>query len=56
MVILIAFYGILRQKIILNDNNISRFLAGVCLKAKPLLFDGLLTITAVLAHQQPEKL
>ena len=44
------------QKILLNDNNISQFLEGVCLKAKPLLFDRLITIKAVLAHQQPERL
>ena len=41
------FYGILWQKMTLNDDGSTQFLARVCSRAKPLVFDPLPPITAV---------
>ena len=49
-------YGILRQKMTLNSKSFTRFLAWACLTGKPSLFHCWITMTAVLEHQQPEKL
>ena len=43
----IHFYGILRQKITLNDDSFTWFLAWSCLRVKPILFDCLPPVTAV---------
>ena len=47
--------GILRQKLTMNDNSFTWFLALVCLTLKPILFDHLPPLTAVFWHQQFEK-
>ena len=40
----------------LNDDSFTWFLAWICLRVKPILFDRLPPLTAVLWYQQPEKL
>ena len=42
------FYGILRQKMTLNDNSFTWILAWICLRVKLILFDHLPPFTAVL--------
>ena len=49
-------YGILRQKMTLNNNSYTWILAWICLGVKLILFDHLPPFTAVLKRQQPEKL
>ena len=49
------FYGILRQKMTLNDDGSTQYLAKVCPRAKPLVFDPLPPITAALKHERPKK-
>ena len=48
------FYGILRQKMTLNDDSFTWFLAWICLRVKPILFDHMPPLTAVF-NQQSEK-
>ena len=49
------FYGILRQKMTLNDDGSTQYLAKVCPRAKPLVFDPLPPITVTLKHERPKQ-
>ena len=49
------FYGILQQKMTLNDNGFTRYLVRICPRSKLLLFDPLLPIRAVLKHLRLKK-
>jgi len=55
MVFFTAKNNILRQKMTLTDNGSIQFLARVCPRAKPLVFDPLPPITAVLKHYDLKK-
>ena len=39
----------------LNDDGSTQYLAKVCPRAKPLVFDPLPPITAALKHERPKK-
>ena len=47
-----AFYG---KKMTLNDDGSTQFLARVCPRAKPLVFDPLPPITVALKHERPKQ-
>ena len=55
MVFFTAKNNILRRKMTLTDNGSTQFLARVCPRAKPLVFDPLPPITAVFKQKRPIK-